>query len=127
MLAFATAAGTLSGCIGGDDGPSRAEYIRALVVELNRVFSHSLMMGFEDFFVKTVVPKTEEELNRLRELPKPEGDEGMLTSLYEDIQAALDKIKRDPGALTKAGSNGLAPAASEQARRYNFQVCFQSS
>lgn len=26
--------------------PKRAEYIRALVVELNRVFSHSLMMGF---------------------------------------------------------------------------------
>jgi NADH-quinone oxidoreductase subunit D len=26
--------------------PRRAEYIRALVVELNRVFSHSLMMGF---------------------------------------------------------------------------------
>ena len=26
--------------------PKRAEYIRALVVELNRVFSHGLMMGF---------------------------------------------------------------------------------
>jgi NADH-quinone oxidoreductase subunit D len=26
--------------------PKRAEYIRALVMELNRVFSHSLMMGF---------------------------------------------------------------------------------
>ncbi|HET7082606.1 MAG TPA: NADH-quinone oxidoreductase subunit D [Candidatus Limnocylindria bacterium] len=26
--------------------PRRAEYIRALVVELNRIFSHSLMMGF---------------------------------------------------------------------------------
>ncbi len=26
--------------------PKRAEYIRALVVELNRVFSHALMMGF---------------------------------------------------------------------------------
>ncbi|MBA3689682.1 MAG: NADH-quinone oxidoreductase subunit D [Chloroflexi bacterium] len=30
----------------GVTAPPRAEYIRALVVELNRVFSHSLMMGF---------------------------------------------------------------------------------
>src|SRR5437667_3293093 len=30
----------------GVTAPQRAEYIRALVVELNRVFSHSLMMGF---------------------------------------------------------------------------------
>ena len=30
----------------GIRAPKRAEYIRALVVELNRVFSHSLMMGF---------------------------------------------------------------------------------
>jgi NADH-quinone oxidoreductase subunit D len=30
----------------GIQAPKRAEYIRALVVELNRVFSHSLMMGF---------------------------------------------------------------------------------
>ncbi|HEV8252910.1 MAG TPA: NADH-quinone oxidoreductase subunit D [Candidatus Limnocylindria bacterium] len=30
----------------GIRAPRRAEYIRALVVELNRVFSHSLMMGF---------------------------------------------------------------------------------
>ncbi|MEK6191209.1 MAG: NADH-quinone oxidoreductase subunit D [Chloroflexota bacterium] len=30
----------------GIQAPRRAEYIRALVVELNRVFSHGLMMGF---------------------------------------------------------------------------------
>ena len=30
----------------GIKAPKRAEYIRALVVELNRVFSHALMMGF---------------------------------------------------------------------------------
>jgi NADH-quinone oxidoreductase subunit D len=30
----------------GIEPPKRAEYIRALVVELNRVFSHGLMMGF---------------------------------------------------------------------------------
>jgi NADH-quinone oxidoreductase subunit D len=30
----------------GIEAPKRAEYIRALVVELNRVFSHGLMMGF---------------------------------------------------------------------------------
>ena len=30
----------------GVKAPRRAEYIRALVVELNRVFSHGLMMGF---------------------------------------------------------------------------------
>jgi NADH-quinone oxidoreductase subunit D len=30
----------------GIKAPKRAEYIRALVVELNRVFSHGLMMGF---------------------------------------------------------------------------------
>ncbi|MGZ8475111.1 MAG: NADH-quinone oxidoreductase subunit D [Candidatus Limnocylindria bacterium] len=30
----------------GIEAPRRAEYIRALVVELNRIFSHALMMGF---------------------------------------------------------------------------------
>jgi len=30
----------------GIEPPKRAEYIRALVVELNRIFSHGLMMGF---------------------------------------------------------------------------------
>ena len=30
----------------GIEAPKRAEYIRALVVELNRIYSHGLMMGF---------------------------------------------------------------------------------
>jgi NADH-quinone oxidoreductase subunit D len=40
----------------GIQAPKRAEYIRALVVELNRVFSHGLMMGFLALDIGALTP-----------------------------------------------------------------------
>ena len=44
--------------------PRRAEYIRALVVELNRVFSHSLMMGFLTLDIGGITPLLYSFINR---------------------------------------------------------------
>ena len=40
----------------GIEAPPRAQYIRALVVELNRVFSHGLMMGFLALDIGALTP-----------------------------------------------------------------------
>jgi NADH-quinone oxidoreductase subunit D len=44
--------------------PKRAEYIRALVVELNRVFSHALMMGFLALDMGGITPILYSFINR---------------------------------------------------------------
>jgi NADH-quinone oxidoreductase subunit D len=48
----------------GIKAPKRAEYIRALVVELNRVFSHSLMMGFLALDMGGITPILYSFINR---------------------------------------------------------------
>ena len=48
----------------GIRAPRRAEYIRALVVELNRVFSHGLMMGFLALDMGGITPILYSFINR---------------------------------------------------------------
>jgi len=48
----------------GIQAPKRAEYIRALVVELNRVFSHGLMMGFLALDMGGITPILYSFINR---------------------------------------------------------------
>ena len=48
----------------GVTAPPRAEYIRALVVELNRVFSHGLMMGFLALDMGGITPILYSFINR---------------------------------------------------------------
>ncbi|HEX6128960.1 MAG TPA: NADH-quinone oxidoreductase subunit D [Candidatus Limnocylindria bacterium] len=48
----------------GIAAPRRAEYIRALVVELNRVFSHGLMMGFLALDMGGITPLLYAFINR---------------------------------------------------------------
>jgi NADH-quinone oxidoreductase subunit D len=48
----------------GVRAPRRAEYIRALVVELNRVFSHGLMMGFLALDLGGITPILYSFINR---------------------------------------------------------------
>jgi NADH-quinone oxidoreductase subunit D len=48
----------------GVRAPRRAEYIRALVVELNRVFSHGLMMGFLALDIGGLTPILYSFINR---------------------------------------------------------------
>jgi NADH-quinone oxidoreductase subunit D len=48
----------------GIEAPKRAEYIRALVVELNRVFSHGLMMGFLALDIGGITPILYAFINR---------------------------------------------------------------
>ncbi len=48
----------------GIKAPPRAEYIRALVVELNRVFSHGLMMGFLALDIGGLTPILYSVINR---------------------------------------------------------------
>jgi NADH-quinone oxidoreductase subunit D len=48
----------------GIKAPKRAEYIRALVVELNRVFSHGLMMGFLALDIGGLTPILYSFINR---------------------------------------------------------------
>jgi NADH-quinone oxidoreductase subunit D len=48
----------------GIKAPPRAEYIRALVVELNRIFSHGLMMGFLALDIGGLTPILYSFINR---------------------------------------------------------------
>jgi len=48
----------------GVKAPPRAEYIRALVVELNRIFSHGLMMGFLALDIGGLTPILYSFINR---------------------------------------------------------------
>jgi hypothetical protein len=75
------------------------------------------------FVTDTIVPAVETELKDLRALNAPEADADKLSSLYDQADAALDKIKATP-ALALAGDPFAAVNA--KATAYGLTECGSS-
>jgi hypothetical protein len=81
----------------------------------------------EQFVTEDVVPNIQEQVDGLRALTPPEGDEDEVSAILDSAQDAIDQIESDPGTLTE-GANGDDPfsEANQLAKEYGLTVCGQS-
>ena len=81
----------------------------------------------EQFVTEDVVPNIQEQIDGLRALTPPEGDEDEVSAILDSAQDAIDQIESDPSALTE-GANADDPfaEANQLAKEYGLQVCGQS-
>jgi hypothetical protein len=132
-------AGAGAGCGGDDEEPlSKAEYIKqgdAICKKAQVEGQKQVEEMFGDLGaneepseeqLKTLVedvikPNTEGQLNDLRDLAPPEGDEDTVNGIYDGVEEGLAKIEDDPKVLLSENDPFEAP--SQQAEDYGFEEC----
>jgi hypothetical protein len=69
----------------------------------------------------TLVPALEAQLQKLRDLPQPEGDTDTVNAIYDQVGEAIDTIKEDPEA-SLAVEDPFADITAD-AEAYGFKSC----
>jgi hypothetical protein len=74
----------------------------------------------QQFATQTAVPKTQEQVDKLKALGAPSGDEEQVNKILDTVQADIDKAKSagDVSNSTFADANALA-------KQYGLKVCGQ--
>jgi hypothetical protein len=80
----------------------------------------------QQFSVDVVVPTFEDQLDQLRALPAPAGDEQQVTAIYDAVQEGVDALQANPALFATPNGGGALVKASRLARAYGFKQCGQS-
>lgn len=147
LLVAALAAGSLLAACGGDDDDgggeqplSKAEYIKqgdAICAAGDREIEQGAEEAFGDlergqqpsaraigeFGQETVLPSLQKQIDQLRELPAPEGDQDEVNAIYDAADEGIRELREGkPEDFVEKGD-----AAFEEANRlageYGFQNC----
>jgi hypothetical protein len=126
-MGFATAAHALT----KDEYIVAADNICRQAEELRTEVASAAFAGLEEGaeptfdqlaeYVAGSEPVSRQEIDSLRALEPPEGDEKKLNKLYNKYEKALDKIVDDPNKLL----SNLLFKVSKGAAKYGFQECGQ--
>jgi hypothetical protein len=73
----------------------------------------------DDFVTNTVVPNVQNQLDQIKALGAPAGDEDQVNKILGDAQAALDKLKSDPSSI----SGDSFAQANQEANAYGLTEC----
>ena len=135
MLVPALLAGALLAACGGDDSPSKAEYVKdanAICKKTNDELNADVKKEFgnqrpsqqqiEKFGTDTVAPTIEDELSQLRDLDAPSGDEDTVNAIYDAAQDGVDALKQDPSILLE-NNPAAFQEANKLAKDYGLTVC----
>jgi hypothetical protein len=76
----------------------------------------------EKFVTGTVIPNVQSQINGIKSLPAPSGDESQVQAVVGAAQSALDKVKQDPSLITQRGSDPFAQA-NKLANAYGLTKC----
>jgi len=68
-----------------------------------------------------IKPNTQGQLNDLRDLTPPEGDEDTVNGIYDGVEEGLAKVEDDPKILLSK-DDPFAPA-TKKAEEYGFKEC----
>ncbi len=73
----------------------------------------------------TVVPAVQTEIDGLKALGAPSGDEAQVTAVLDAAQTANDALKADPTVILNQGSSGSDPfaEANRLAKEYGLTEC----
>jgi hypothetical protein len=142
VLAIAAMAVTLvaAGCGGDDDdggeAPTKDEFItqadeictdgdQQINEEAEEVFEGEPSKAEQQAFVEeTVIPETQAQIDGIRDLTPPEGDEDQINAIVDAADQGIEEIEADPAALTQGGENPLAEAG-RLASEYGMKACGQ--
>jgi hypothetical protein len=74
------------------------------------------------FATGTIIPAVQGQINQIKALGAPKGDEAKVKAIVDAAQSALDKGKKDPALLT---ANGPGPfkQANQLTTSYGLTVC----
>ncbi|HET8975742.1 MAG TPA: hypothetical protein VFN15_03850 [Solirubrobacterales bacterium] len=76
------------------------------------------------FGTEVVLPALRDQLERLRALTPPSGDEAAVAAIYDRAERGIDRLEADPGAFNDAGAvRRSLTEARRLGRRYGFFEC----
>ena len=70
-----------------------------------------------------MIPSVQKQVDQIKALGAPAGDEDRSTRSSTDAQAATDKIKADPSLVAANGSNDPFAKANQEATAYGLKEC----
>ena len=74
------------------------------------------------FAKDSVIPSVQNQINGVKALGAPPGDQAKVSAIVNTAQAALDKAKKDPIVLTQNGP-GPFKKSNQLAKSYGLTVC----
>lgn len=77
---------------------------------------------FTNFVNDTVIPSVQSQIDGIKALGAPTGDEALVNSITASAQSALDKVKKDPTLVTGNKADPFAQA-NKAATAYGLTVC----
>jgi hypothetical protein len=137
VLAAALAVLAPAGCGSGDGDQSRSDFVKdgnAICREAKADIRRAVRRGsvdqrglparefLERVALQTLIPRLERQVQELRRLPVPPGDEGALRELFGSLQSALEQSKRRPFTFGPAGNSPYAKP-DRLARAYGLTDC----
>ena len=78
----------------------------------------------EHFTTDTLVPGIQQQIDDLRALTPPEGDEEQITQFLDSAQKALDRLEQDPSLLLRESGDPFAEVR-QLGEEYGFEDCAQ--
>jgi hypothetical protein len=75
-----------------------------------------------------VIPSIQSQIDGIRDLTPPEGDEETITEFLDTAQSAVDEAEQDPSVLAEGGPGGAGNPFGETqqlAADYGFENCAQ--
>jgi hypothetical protein len=79
---------------------------------------------FQSFATETAVPNLRDQLDDLRALTVPPGDETTVAGIYDATEEAVEALETDPGLLAdQAATRRVFAEARRLARAYGMTIC----
>ena len=83
----------------------------------------TVLVPLSGFVTDVLVPGVQSQIDGIRDLTPPEGDEDTVDSILDAAQKANDEVADDPSSI--AGNNDPFADANQQAKAYGFKECGQ--
>jgi hypothetical protein len=125
-----------AGCGGGDNTPTKAEFIKqadAICTKahdsLEKAFNQSFagkqpsQAELNKFAREELAPTVQGEIDDVRNLDPPSGDEGEIEAITDAAQSGVDKIKADPAVLSPQVNFDPLGENHRLARAYGMKEC----
>ncbi len=139
MAAVALAAATAAGCGSSDDkGPTKADFVKQangicakgneeIEAGARKLFAGSKgrpsKAAIAKFVGSTAIPEIQKQVDALKKLDPPEGDEGKVKQITDAADAGLAKVKANPLSATREGPKDPFAKADKLAGDYGLEAC----
>jgi hypothetical protein len=136
IAAFGCGLALLVGCGGGEKHPTKADFVakanaicatgnKQIDADLKAVGDNPSEQEMQDAIKTKLIPNVESQLDDIRDLGSPKGDEDKVKAIVDNAQSAADKVKEDPSLLTQEGADPFEEA-NRLAGDYGLSECAAS-